>query len=121
MTRAERIGVIAEAMLTTRARRRGWTGPLDLSRIFLPRAIAAATEEAEAALTAIERRFEFRTALPDDTLVRVAAALDHEDTVYLQEVIEVRADGSDGPDLVDHLGHPARIALLEQAAERMPG
>jgi hypothetical protein len=116
---------MAKAILMARAGRRGLAlavaalGDL-LSQVPL-HIYTAAIEDAEAALAALERRFEFPTSLLDGTRVRVAAALDHEDTVYLQEVIEVRADGGDGPDLVEHLGHPARIALLEQAAERMPG
>jgi hypothetical protein len=117
---------MAEAMLRARAARRGLTLAVvatvpDLASQVPAHIYAAALADAEAALAALDRRFEFTSSLLDGTPVRVAAALDHEDTVYLQEVIEVRADGSDGPDLVEHLGHPVRIALLEQAAERMPG
>jgi hypothetical protein len=62
--------------------------------------------------------FTFTTALADGTPVHVAAAFDHEETVYIEHAWLRRDDGTDGPDFLDILSHDAHFGLLSEAASR---
>jgi hypothetical protein len=62
-----------------------------------------------------ENPFAFSARLADDTLVLVAAAFDHEGTLYLEHAWLARQDGTGGPDFLDIVSWEARLDLLQQA------